>query len=254
MAKPEQYYEFTKMREGGLSRAKTDTASKYPAPCSFTYKGVTASDWHTNKGIIWPTFKEIAPLVGVPATCERFFKMSDEDWQKIFNEIWRRAGGYDINNTALANTVFQMRWGSGPGTALKLLGNWLNEYAGVKPGNFSAVAVTLNKLANTPEAARALFDFLWNKRKNFLISLNQPANLPGWLNGWNKFYSFNAQYLPTVTTQPTPGNTVESPVITTGTKKKRRRVIIGLSLLALAAGGAYYWHRRRKQKRKKSNA
>jgi lysozyme family protein len=231
MARPEQYYEFTKIKEGGLSRAKTDTAHKYPAPCSYTYKGVTASDWHTNKGITWPTFKEIAPKVGVPPTCERFFQMSDEDWKKIFNEIWRRAGGYEIENTALANLVFQMRWGSGPDTAIKLLGKWLQEYADIKkPANSAAVALSINSIANTPQRARDLFDFLWLKRKNFLISLNQPANINGWLNGWNKFFTFNAQYLPAAGSSPSSSSapdtaTPPAPVRTSFWRQHRKKLL-----------------------------
>lgn len=247
MAQPEQYYNFRKIAEGGLSRAKTDSASKYPAPCTFTYKGVTANDWHTNKGITWVTFKAIAPSVGINPTCENFFNMTNEQWQKIFNEIWRRTGAYDIQNTALANLVFQSAWGSGFGGALSYLPNWIKEYAGVKPGNFSAIAQTINTIANTPQSAKDFFNFLWSKRKNYLISLNQPANLPGWLNSWDKFKTFNLQYL-TDTPQAVTNDLVKINFF----QKNRKKILVGGTLTALSLTALILFLRNKRKKKKQT--
>jgi hypothetical protein len=194
MAQPNQYFQFRKTAEGGLSRAKTDSVSKNPknfAPGKF--KGY--DDWHTNKGIIWPTFFEIAPLVGIAPTFENFILMSPVMWELITSEIWRRAGGYLHKSTALANLVFQSRWGSGP-NALKYLSKWYGDYFKTTPKTWEAIAVLSNKAYDEGKEFD-LFNYLWSMRYNFLSKLGdeQPANKKGWLRGWDSFKAFNMPYM-----------------------------------------------------------
>jgi hypothetical protein len=56
-----------KKYEGGLSKAKTDTASKNPVP--------DGSGYHTNKGITWSTFKAMAQTIDYTATPTLFYQM-----------------------------------------------------------------------------------------------------------------------------------------------------------------------------------
>ena len=79
---------YIKEKEKGLSRAKTDTSSRNPAPCLITdpKTGITADDYHTNRGIIWPTFKSMAPKLGYEASCKNFELMPDKIWVPIYKQ------------------------------------------------------------------------------------------------------------------------------------------------------------------------
>jgi hypothetical protein len=257
MAAPEQYYTFRKIAEGGLSRAKTDSVSKNSknfAPGTFTYKGVTAKDWHTNKGIIYPTFKEIAPLVGINPTADNFFKMTDQDWKKIFNKIWERAGGFENKSTALANIIFQSRWGTGPAALTIYLDDWYKEYFGIEPKTFSAIAALNNKAFENGEEKK-LFDFLWNKRYKFLEDLGdkQPDNKKGWLSSWKRFNAFNQQYLDPLTpiayvpSDPGTEGIETEPGLEKRWYERPITYIIGGSVLLATAGFIVYKRRKRKK-------
>ena len=65
--------------EGGLSRATTDTASKNPSP--YEHNGKTG--WHTNKGITWGTFTDLALKLGIAISPFNFLQMPDFIWRKI---------------------------------------------------------------------------------------------------------------------------------------------------------------------------
>lgn len=265
MAEPAPYYDFTGILEGGFSNDPRDTGpAKNPAPCDAydPIKKKTIKKPHTYRGIIYTTFQEIAPLVGIAATCQRFVNMSHDDWKKIFNEIWRRAGAYEINNQALANLIFKSRWGTGPG-AIHQLSAWMKEYTGVKVNNWFALAALINKFSTTGEETKKLFTFLWNKRYKFLEDLadrKHPEYKNGWLNGWKKFFAFNDQWL-------TPGSPVafvpapapadeaegrESDPDEDNTEQRRRRnrniaIVSGTGALLLGTT-IYILHRRRKRK------
>lgn len=251
MAQPEQYFKSRRIAEGGLSRNPKDHASANPAPCS--YKGL--SGWHTNMGITYPTWLSIGKAVGLKPTCQNFFTITPHEWELIFDEIWRRAGGYDINNTALANIVFQSRWGSGEGGALHQLGKDMKALTGVQPKTFQGLAALINQNSKTPEDAKKLFDYLWNKRNQFYIDLNQPEFEKGWLKDWKKFYGFNQQYLvpgaPPVTvvnytTPATEGSEAPPP---SKKNKNLKYIIIGGTLFLIGVGTVVAVRHHRKNKR-----
>ena len=246
MASPDQYYNFTRIREGGLSRNPDDHAASDPAPCS--YNGKTG--WHTNKGITWSTFKFYAPVLGYSPSCDLFFNMPNQLWQDIFSQIWKGAGAYDIKNPALANLVFQWRWGSGPASAVSHLSSELKAYSGVSPGNFAAIAQTINSLSDTPEKARKLFDFLWNERLKFYYALNQPTFIKGWVDGWNKFRDFNEKYL---NGSPVPGSAQSPQDIEQVSfwRRNRKKILIGTGVAAAATTLLIFGIRRKRKRRRR---
>lgn len=179
MANFELIKEFTKVKEGGLSRAKTDTASKHPAPC--TYKGY--NDWHTNKGITWKTFSTVAKSLGVEPSCKVFFEMPENVWYAITKRIYW--DGWNLDNfpgQATANLLFQSGFGSGMGGALQM---W-NKYFNTNFKTNKELAEYLGPKANTKQKDKALFIKMWQYRLNWLLSLpNQEPNYKGWQNRMN---------------------------------------------------------------------
>lgn len=165
---------YIEMGEGGLSRATTDTASSYPAP--WVYKGVTG--WHTNRGITYKTFESLASKLGYNVTPDNFFKMPDEVWNKIFKVgYWDPMGADAIKSDALAIYLVSWAWGSGAGTAKSRALSFLREN-GVSA---TTVADGINALARKFGEQAALNKML-DYRAAWFRSLNQPANLKGWLN------------------------------------------------------------------------
>jgi Predicted lysozyme (DUF847). len=168
--------DFTLKKEGGLSRAKTDSASKYPAPC--THAGY--SDWHTNKGITWQTFKTVAEKLGVKPSCEAFINMTDKTWTLISKRIYWDVWNLDkFKSQGIANLIFQSGYGSGINGALKMWNKFFNT-------NFTkATELTeyLEPLIKTKAKELSMFNKMWEYRLKWLLSLpGQQANYKGWEN------------------------------------------------------------------------
>ena len=214
--------DFIKKKEGGLSGNTKDSASKNPSPCGKDSKG---NPYHTNKGIQWTTFKNLASKGGYTASCDNFLKMPDDVWSKVYKVgFWNSIQGDRIKNQAIANTFVEMAWGSGMGIVSKGTGTlgWLNSFF-KKNYNQNLTTITemvdyVNKLddeGKTPD----LFEKLNNFRANKYKALNQPTFTKGWLNRLDAFYLINKPY-----------------AISTKTKSK-----IGLGILFIVAGVALYY-------------
>lgn len=182
-------------KEGGLSRAGTDTASRNPSPC--THEGKTG--WHTNKGITWETFKAGASSLGYSATCKNFLEMPASIWRKIFHKRYWEPWGLDaVKSDVAAWVLVWWAWGSGLGGAAKSMSKYLGKQ-GVKlvkkPGTKEArveIAQALDRLAAKKGEAR-LFNELREHRLAFYRSLSSaPANYKGWVNAYDKFSAFVA--------------------------------------------------------------
>lgn len=175
---------FIKKKEGGLSRATTDTASSYP--CPVMYKGYYG--WHTNKGITWETFE--ANIGHYP---DRFFNMSDSDWMFIYKKkYWDKFDLDNIKNQALANIIVTWAWGSGVGATAYNFAKFINQtygsnYPTYYHSTYSADAV---KFVDTFFNG-AIFLELCDERARQFKSYNQPQNLQGWLNRLNDFKKFH---------------------------------------------------------------
>lgn len=176
MAKYESAIPYIQKAEGGLSRATTDNASKDPSP--YTYNGVTG--WHTNRGITWSTFKNLATAVPYSITQDNFIKMPDSIWLGIYKKgYWDDMKGDLYNSQAIANAVVDFAWASGGGGSRKSLAKFLAP-KGITAKDSTSIANGFNELIKK-EGESKVFSDLIDHRKNFFISLNQPANQKGWL-------------------------------------------------------------------------
>jgi hypothetical protein len=183
--------------EGGLSANPKDSASKNSSPCG---KDKNGNPYHTNKGIIWATFKGLASKGGYSATCDNFLKMPDSIWYKVYKVgFWDVVQGDRIKNQAIANTFVEMVWGSGLGSISRGTGTlgWLNSFF---KKNYNKNLTTISQMVDfvnkldsegkTPE----LFEKLNVFRANKYRALNQPTFTQGWLNRLNSFYVLNKPY------------------------------------------------------------
>jgi len=168
----------TKVEEGGLSRAKTDTASSYPSP--YVHNGVTG--WHTNRGVTYRTFESLAPKLGYVNNAANFINMPDSIWLKIAkNGYWDVVNLDAMKSQAIANLFFSWQWGAGYGWR-----NRIKRYLATKNINWSisnlkGLPAIINGLVEK-EGEKKILDELIEQYKQFYISLNQPANIKGWLN------------------------------------------------------------------------
>ena len=227
MADYKNLISFIKNSEGGLSSTRNDSASKNPSNCG---NGKDGNPYHTNKGIQWITFKNLASKGGYTANCSNFLSMPDSIWNEVYKVgFWDSVQGDRINNQAIANTFAEMTWGSGLGSingysgTLPFLKKFFKNNYGKDLTSMTAMVDFVNELdsqGKTPD----LFEKLNNFRATKYKDLNQPKNLKGWLNRLNKFYILNKPY-----------------AISKGTK-------IGISAVTIIVVGAfiykYYYARR----------
>lgn len=166
---------YIEMGEGGLSRAKTDTASKYPAP--WTYNGY--NDWHTNRGITYAAFLQGSKTLGYAHTRENFFKMPDSVWNVIFKNLyWDAIQADTIKSDALAIYAVSWLWGSGASGGRSRLRNFFKKIGYTITD--SQIPGTINTAASKM-GEKALLEAMLEDRKQQFIAMNQPANLKGWL-------------------------------------------------------------------------
>lgn len=187
MAKIDYIIPFTYKWEGGLSRATTDTASKNASP--YTINGKTG--WHTNKGVTYPVFKAGAAKYGYADTLENFKNMPSDIWLKIAK------GGYwdvlhldNLNSQAIANLMFSWQWGSGYSWRPRMQKYLASKGISWSINDFNGLVKALNDLSKT-KGEKKIFDELAEQKKEFLLSLKQPANEKGWLNRLNELKTYS---------------------------------------------------------------
>lgn len=172
----ERYIKFVKKWEGGLSNIKQDSASSFPCPTP--HNGITG--YHTNAGI---TYAAWVSFFGKTED-ERFYKMSSEDWFKVFKKgYWDKVKGDSYTSKNIAIFVTGIAWGSGPLQAGKSLQKVINQ-CGVKVTVDGKIGPKTIAAANEIEP-RKLFDALVVERERFFRAIAHGKNaifLKGWLN------------------------------------------------------------------------
>jgi hypothetical protein len=206
MADYKKIVNFIKAKEGGLSSATTDTASRNPSNCG---NGSNGKPYHTNKGVTWGTFKDLSSKLGYSASCDNFKKMPDDIWGKIYKDgYWNPMQGDRIQNQAVANTFVEMAWLSGVGSNTSTKGaiGYLKKFFKTNYNkdfeNISEIVNYVNDLDDNGQSSQ-LFEKLYDFRKSLYTSFNQPSNLKGWINRLDAFYLLNKPYAISKTTKTT---------------------------------------------------
>jgi len=181
----EKYVKFTKKWEGGLSRDKADSASKFPCPTVYQGK----NGWHTNVGI---TYTAWVQYFGKDNDA-RFYAMNSDDWFHIFKKgYWDSVRGDAYKSQNIAIIVTGMAWGSGARQAVKSLQTAIN-HCGVYCDVDGLIGIKTIEAANSIEP-RKLFDAIASERERFFYAIGVGKNakfLTGWLNRLNDYrYTF----------------------------------------------------------------
>lgn len=167
------------LKEGGLSRSKADKASSYPCPAPFADPKTKKvyDDWHTNKGITWKAFETNASLIGIQPTPANFFNLTDAERFKFFQLLYANKFK-SYTPVALLNFYLGLwNWGGSAAATITIF----TDITGLTINNYLAKFGESKTLLMMVKARIKLFE-----------SLNQPANLKGWINGaLNFYYYFN---------------------------------------------------------------
>jgi lysozyme family protein len=181
-------------KEGCLSRATTDTASRNPAPCTINGK----TGWHTNKGVTWSTFKANENL-GYTANCENFRNMPPNIWGLIYKKrFWNFWDSDNIPYQSIADFMTWSVWGSGGGTFKGNSGSipfWRNfllkeyNYVAKDKNDIRRKMIEIADQKGEKELWSEMIQYRWN----WYARLNQPANLKGWRNSLDKYKLWGEQ-------------------------------------------------------------
>tara|TARA_R110000868_G_C10968444_1_gene769408 strand:+ start:7923 stop:8603 length:681 start_codon:yes stop_codon:yes gene_type:complete len=174
--------------EGGLSRNPNDRAARF----------VASGQYHTNRGIIWPTFQYYAKSIGVAPTYENFISLTRDQCKQILWQFLLSVKGNQYKTPAIGLTLAEFAWGSGSGNAINHLQNALLSLKAPirKTRAFDKQTIDAANSANQT----TLYKTLWTVRQNFLLAIvsKDPAQkvfLKGWLNrvkDFQKNFPYNA--------------------------------------------------------------
>jgi hypothetical protein len=98
----QRYATFTGHAEGGLSKNPKDSAARF----------VKAGQYHTNRGIIWPTFQAYAKFLGIAPTYINFLGLTKDQANKILYAYYKQASK-GINDPLTGLILTNIYWGSG---------------------------------------------------------------------------------------------------------------------------------------------
>lgn len=201
MSNPRNIVVFTMAREGGKSSSQSDNAKAYPSPCG---NGKNGYPIHTNKGVTWKTFTDLAPVLGYVASCSNFMNMPFEIWLKIFmHGYWNPMHCSEVRNEAIANIFVTWAYMSGQGNATNILKDFFKDEYGQNFGNLAQIVAFVNEIDANDQNER-LFNGLMAARRKWLLAIPGSANDAGWLTRENLFYAANLPYvLRDVTSQST---------------------------------------------------
>ena len=113
-----------KKNEGGLTSNPKDTnPAKNPSPIKDPKTGLF---YHTNKGIIWGTWVAWSKKKGIPVDAQRWYRMSDADWEDVMKTLyWDAIDGDKINSQAVAEILFEAIWGGSAKSLIVYLQTYL---------------------------------------------------------------------------------------------------------------------------------
>jgi lysozyme family protein len=115
-----------KKNEGGLTSNPKDTnPAKNPSPIKDPKTGLF---YHTNKGIIWGTWVAWSKKKGIAVDAQRWYKMSDADWESVMKTLfWDSIDGDKINSQAIAEILFEAVWGGSAKSLIVYLQTYLRQ-------------------------------------------------------------------------------------------------------------------------------
>lgn len=178
----EKYLIFLLDEEGGKSKNPEDSAVRC-APWSGAY--------HTNKGVTYCTFQELAGQLGIsPVNYDRFLALTDQEAAKFLYQYYLEVSGPNLPDI-LALSLTEAGWGSGPKRAVIHLQNALNNLGAnpklVVDGIIGPKTLAAVKSANLGK----LYNAFWQERLRYIHYLISSPDYDQfattWLNRISRF-------------------------------------------------------------------
>ena len=148
---------------------------------------------HTNKGVTFCTFKQMASSLGIfPVTHARFLKLTDSEVAKFIYRFYQNVNGSTFPDS-IAIAMVETAWLSGKERGEKHLIEALNDIG----HTVYTIQEAAREAANINE--QQLFDAFIKRRWAYLIDyLGNSANYAKYKNGWrNRLTEFKTKYRPT---------------------------------------------------------
>lgn len=169
--------------EGGLGDSPDDTGAINNGGYA------PGTNYHTNMGITWGTFKHYCQINGITPTTQKFIKMPNELWLDIFKSLfWEK---WDLNRLfdvypRFAFFVAECAFMSGNGGAEKFLAQYLR-HKGVVDSNITPKEITNHLLLDKNKYHITLKDLV-EYRKEYIKSFKGYKKFGrGWTNRLNAF-------------------------------------------------------------------
>lgn len=234
--------------EGGLSNAKTDTASANPSP--YVHKGATG--WHTNKGITYAVFKSGSQNLGYENNANNFLTMPNDVWMKIAkNLFWDKLHLDEVKSQVVANLLFSWTWASGYGWRNRVQKYFASKGVAWSQSDFKGLPAIVNSLT-AKYGEKVIADEMFDQYKQFYLSLGQKSNpktakypdgiyTKGWLNRLADLQTYSYASL---------GKAIsESVTATTKTIKENPITAIIITSVLMVAGYLVYNYGIKKQRK-----
>ena len=169
---PEEYRDEVFNAEGGLSSDKNDAAAA-------DIKGIKGAKYHTNMGLRYKTYKELAKKVlGVNPNYKHFENLSEDDLKAFQDYYWRASGAHMVKDSRLGFIMFHNMWG---GTNWKRMANYINERYDVSLKDKDDIIEFMNE-QDTNDAVKILGDHLYDWRLTEYLPSTPTWKKHG--NGW----------------------------------------------------------------------
>jgi lysozyme family protein len=163
--------------EGGLSKDPRDNAAK---------TGKTSDGYHTNRGITYATYKDLArKVLGINPSEKHFKSLKPEEAVKFVEHYGTSKGLDKLQDPALASLLHSFNWGSGNAMDKKTE-RVIEKTLGVDISfvNGKLTDESVDKLNNAESSLRnQLFDNLIAERKDFYKNLDDYSVYG---KGWNR--------------------------------------------------------------------
>ena len=131
---------------------------------------------HTNKGVIWATYKTYKQVKKQTPSAAEFLRMDRPLWEDIYKVLfWDKINGDLINSQAIAEAILSAFWGGGGKTLVIQLQRYLNNLGARLSITGTMNINTVNAVNTYLKTQRQLTDainYLYKKRMEYLRSLD----------------------------------------------------------------------------------
>lgn len=188
------FYNYLKEAEGGLSKDKNDSAYKK----ALAIKGFPADGYHTNMGITFETFTNASKALKFDGSYAAFLKMDTNVWKKIYDEYYYKPFK-NLSSSPLINyTVTGWAWGSGVGGAKKSFAKFLVNNGVIDIAALQKKLAPKDLFLKLVEHRAAFYkDISDDDKKDAsgkIIKDPEAKFLDGWLNRLSNYYNIFSGY------------------------------------------------------------